>query len=387
MVPVWSAASDSQRCAKPTHFRPPWGMRIAVDVTPLAHPNSGIGHFVSVLVPALEAADNDVTRFVMSGSASAGRTQFPGAHVVRIPGATAAFRWWGRFGGRPPSIFDDVAIVHGTNYVTPPPGRAACVISVHDASPWLAPRWGEAPNRTITRLVERRIKQGAWVHTLTNATAATLADILDTDRIRVAPIPPATVADASRDDLPVRLAGRPYVLCLGAEKRRKRLDAVIRGFVDAAQNDADIALVLAGAEGDGSSDVVQALDEVGQVRSRIYRLGPVTEAKRNALVTFARALCYVSHHEGEGLPVLEAQGLGIPVVIGDDSAVAETSGGAAISCDPADVSSIGGALRTAVNDEAKRAELKASGRQNAARFTPERFLDDMTDIYRQATNR
>ncbi|MBP8181032.1 MAG: glycosyltransferase family 4 protein [Acidimicrobiia bacterium] len=359
-------------------------MRIAIDVTPLAHPNSGIGHFVSLLVPTMESRGFDVTQFAVSGSATAGRSHFPGAELVRVPSATAAFRFWGSFAGRVPDALKHVDLVHGSNYVTPPPGGSPCVCSVHDASPWLADRWGERPNKTVTRLIERRVKHGAWVHTLTNATAAVLSDLLETDRVRVAPIPPARVADASRDDLPVRLAGRPYILCLGAEKRRKQLDAVVAGFRELAHIEPDIALVIAGAEGDASASLTESISRLGGLSERVYRLGQVDTSKRNALVTFARAVCYLSHHEGQGLPVLEAQSLGVPVVIGQDAAVAETAGDGAVPCDPSDVESVASALQTAVEDDSRREQLRSAGLANASRFTVERFGDDMDEIYRQA---
>jgi glycosyltransferase involved in cell wall biosynthesis len=60
----------------------------------------------------------------------------------------------------------------------------------------------------------------------------------------------------------------------------------------------------------------------------------------------ARFLAYASLNEGFGYPPLEAMTHGTPSLIGDNTAVPEVCGAAAVTCDPFDIDSIAAGIRT-----------------------------------------
>ena len=110
---------------------------------------------------------------------------------------------------------------------------------------------------------------------------------------------------------------------------------------------------------------------------------------REAVVELYRKcdlLCFVSTCEGFGLPVIEAQGVGRPVITSNVSSLPEVAGEAALLVDPYDVEAIRAAIRRIITEPLLRAELVARGRSNIARFAPERVAAMYAALYVDIAN-
>jgi glycosyltransferase involved in cell wall biosynthesis len=165
---------------------------------------------------------------------------------------------------------------------------------------------------------------------------------------------------------------RPYALYVGTIQPRKnlvRLAQAYAGLVKAYAVPWD--LVIAGGKGWLSDEVVQAIEDLA-LPGRIHLPGYVPEAQLPALLNGARLFCFVSLYEGFGLPILEAQAAGVPVMTANNSSLPEVAGDAAILVDPTDVDAIADAMLRLSSDEALRQQLIAAGRANVARFSWEK---------------
>ncbi len=100
----------------------------------------------------------------------------------------------------------------------------------------------------------------------------------------------------------------------------------------------------------------------------------------NAATVFA----YPSLYEGFGMPVVEAQACGTPVLTSDRSALPEAAGDGALLVDPEDVEAIAEGLRQLLTNEPLRAELRQRGLDHAARLTWEKTAAETVATYRQA---
>ena len=145
---------------------------------------------------------------------------------------------------------------------------------------------------------------------------------------------PIAVAPPALDVLPVSAAQRPadrYILSIGWFHPRKDLPLTVRGWAQAVNGGLDADLVLAGAF--GPDDHVHGtmarriLEEAGKhLARRVHILGRVTTPELGALYRDAAALVISSHHEGFGIPAIEAFSVGTPVVAVDRASLREVVG-------------------------------------------------------------
>ncbi|QYG92349.1 glycosyltransferase family 4 protein [Iamia sp. SCSIO 61187] len=99
------------------------------------------------------------------------------------------------------------------------------------------------------------------------------------------------------------------------------------------------------------------------------------------------ALLFASTYEGFGLPIVEAQQLGLPVVTSRRAPMDSIAGTGAVLVDPDDVASIAEGLRLALYDEDERLRLVAEGRKNAQRYSPANVAQQYANLYRAVAAR
>lgn len=94
-------------------------------------------------------------------------------------------------------------------------------------------------------------------------------------------------------------------------------------------------------------------------------------------------LVFASTYEGFGLPIIEAQAVGRPVVTSNILSMPEVAGGAACLVDPFDVASIRAGIIRLIQDAAYRDRLVEAGLQNAARFRGDAVAEAYAAVYRE----
>lgn len=97
--------------------------------------------------------------------------------------------------------------------------------------------------------------------------------------------------------------------------------------------------------------------------------------RRCDLVVFA------SHYEGFGLPILEAQAIGRPVVTSNLSSMPEAAGTGALLVNPADPQAIHHAVKSIIHDVGLRERLILDGFENVARYRPEVVAQKYEEVY------
>ncbi|MFM6851605.1 MAG: glycosyltransferase family 4 protein [Terrabacter sp.] len=254
------------------------------------------------------------------------------------------------------------------------------VATLHDVSVFRHPQtysrgfrvWYRGMYRVLARRADR-------VLTVSSFSAGELEAVLGVPVSRVSVVPNGSDHvdrfSPSQPDLggvEARLTdGAPWVLCVGTFARHKNLAPVL----DALEV-AGISSVVVGARG-GS----RVFADVGEVRwARATFAGRLTDDELAWLYGRATALVFPSLYEGFGIPVVEAQRLGCPVVALRAGPMAEVAGDGAVLCDPAEPQQVVGAVGEIAADPACRAALVESGRRNAERYT----WDHSADLLEQA---
>jgi glycosyltransferase involved in cell wall biosynthesis len=183
------------------------------------------------------------------------------------------------------------------------------------------------------------------------------------DAARFKPVRDGAVIDAVRNRLRV---GKDYVLAIGTLHPRKNYARLIEAFSKLQITNCE--LIIVGKRGWLYASILQRACELN-LESRVKFLDYVSSDDLPALISGARLVAFPSLHEGFGLPVLEAQACGTPVVCSMVSSLPEAAGDAALFFDPFDVDAIAGAIERTYNDNAVRAKLVERGFDNVKRFS------------------
>ena len=256
-----------------------------------------------------------------------------------------------------------VDVVHGTDFVNLPvrPRGLPVVVTLHDVlfeelPHCYTPAMRRGLRTTTLRLIRRAtrlIVPSSRVRDALLAHHAVDPDGIDVVGHGVTGLP---AGEAARE------YGREYVLFVGTLEPRKNLARLLEAH---ARLDARVPLVVVGARGWMDDALVDDL----HARPRVHWEGAVDAARLAALYRGARVLAYPSLGEGFGLPVLEALALGVPVVVGRDTACADLAGDAGLAVDPRDVDALAAALQRILDDEALARALGERGRVRAAKHT------------------
>ena len=174
-----------------------------------------------------------------------------------------------------------------------------------------------------------------------------------------------------------------YALYVGTLQPRKNLVRLLHAYHRLTQQQAlTWDLVVAGAGGWESAKLHQVIDDL-HLGDRVHCLGYVADEALSALYYGARFFCFPSLFEGFGLPVLEAQLHGVPVMTANNSALPEIAGDAALLVDPTDVDAIANAMLQLSQDEPLRQRLIAAGYENVKRFSWEKAARETLAVLEQ----
>ena len=247
------------------------------------------------------------------------------------------------------------------------------VVTIHDLGYHYFPQ-AHTPFQRLYLPLSTRWSGWAATHLIavSGATAADLHRLYAVPEAKVQVIHEAwTPLDAEQANLLAVPYGLPPAYCLyvGSLQPRKNLMRLLQAYGKLVAGTATAPdLVIAGASGWGSEDLQQQASAL-ELFHRVHFLGYVAEQQLPALYRGARFFCFPSLFEGFGLPVLEAQFYGVPVMTANNSSLPEVAGEGALLVDPTDVDAIADAMLRLSADEALRQRLIAAGHANVQRFS------------------
>lgn len=165
--------------------------------------------------------------------------------------------------------------------------------------------------------------------------------------------------------------GDGYVLYLGAFRRHKNWSMALRAYGGLTpQLRARHELVLVGRRQRAEAQVKGLLTQRG-LSQQVRLLEGLDGADLPALYRGASAFLFPSRLEGFGLPPLEAQACGVPVLAANTTSLPEVAGQAA-RLDPDDARAWIQALEELLADPASASAQRQAGLDNAARYSAAR---------------
>lgn len=165
-------------------------------------------------------------------------------------------------------------------------------------------------------------------------------------------------------------ASEPYLLFLGRIESKKNISGLLDAYAILKEKyKIPHKLVLAGAPGYGYKKLKA---KISSLKFKIVETGYVGEREKWRLLAGAEALLFLSFYEGFGLPVLEAQAIGTPVIVSDNSCLSEIAGQGAIFVNPRNSLEIAAAVKRLIDDKVLRDKLIWAGAANVKMFSWEK---------------
>lgn len=162
---------------------------------------------------------------------------------------------------------------------------------------------------------------------------------------------------------------KPKILQIGTG-RHKNLDTLIRAV-------------------EGMACELKIVGKLSQEnREALVRLGveftdehAVSDDRLDEIYAECDLLFFASRHEGFGLPILEAQSVGMPVITSNRYSMPKVAGGAALLVDPESPEEIREAITRLREDAGLRQELTRKGLENVTLYSPSAIARRYMDLY------
>jgi glycosyltransferase involved in cell wall biosynthesis len=116
----------------------------------------------------------------------------------------------------------------------------------------------------------------------------------------------------------------------------------------------------------------------------VYRWG-LSDTEMIDTYAAADIITLVSTYEGFGMPILEAQATGRPVITSNILSMPEVAGDAACLVDPENTASIRAGFVKIINDDGYRSSLVSKGFENIKRFNPDGIAERYLSLYQKIT--
>jgi glycosyltransferase involved in cell wall biosynthesis len=223
-------------------------------------------------------------------------------------------------------------VVHAPATVMPWWQPAPTVVTIHDVIPWTGrdPALGEGFYRD--RLLPAAYARASAVLTISETSRRDIASQWPRLEPKMHVVPPGvderylcSAASAAPIVVNNRTIDGPYLLYFGGGDPRKRLEWALNVWRNVTPQ--NVSLLVCGLETSSHDRVRQSVPP--ELRERLIIAPFVPEAAMPQLYMRAAAVLYPTLYEGFGLPAVEAQAVGTPVLFSDVGSLSELKGPAA----------------------------------------------------------
>lgn len=168
-----------------------------------------------------------------------------------------------------------------------------------------------------------------------------------------------------------KISVKKTILHIGT-KANKNLESVLRAITNLP-----IRLVIIG----GMSKEQRHLADMLDIEYENYYNIPYSKVLE--LYTQADIVTFPSFYEGFGMPILEANMVGIPVLASNIDVLHEVAGNAAYFVNPYSIDDIRRGIIELLDNNKLRDSLIANGKANIKRFSPQNIAEQYKSLYKQ----
>ncbi len=174
------------------------------------------------------------------------------------------------------------------------------------------------------------------------------------------------------------------IVCVSAMAPHKNIESLVQAFGRLAK---ETSLRLVGAWPDPAYESgIRKQVAASGLEDRVHFDGFVSREELDQTYAESQVFCLMSRCESFGIPAIEAQLFGTPVVCSNVCAVPEICGDGGLFCDPDDISGIADALQSLLSDSNGWKKFSEQARQNADRFRWETCSRPLANLFRKGVS-
>jgi len=282
-------------------------------------------------------------------------------------------------------------LFHSPHFVFPIRGPFKKIITLHDLTPLIFPKYFPIQARIYMRfLIKQSIKKTAHIITISEHTKLDLLKRFSCPPEKISVIKNGFGQTFNKRDNSIRKSdllksfgiNKNYFLYAGNLKPHKNIIPLIRAFsmIDSAHQ-----LVLAGAGGAYEKEIRKVIKSL-KLDKRVILTGFLENENLQLIYNSALSFIFPSLHEGFGLPPLEAMQTGLPVISSNSSSLPEVIGNAGLLINPQNIDALADAMRTIAENKKLRTELITKGYQQIKKFSWEKCADQVLLLYEKSLN-
>jgi len=172
----------------------------------------------------------------------------------------------------------------------------------------------------------------------------------------------------------------PYLLFLGRIEERKNVGNILEAFeILKEKYKIQHKLILAGKPGYGWEKIKAKITN-SKNKDDISELGFVSEQEKWEFLKNAEVFVFPTQYEGFGIPILEAQSVGCPVVASNNSSIVEVADDSALLIDPKNPAEIAEAIFKIISNQTFKKDLIEKGHENVKRFSWEKCAREVAEF-------
>lgn len=156
-----------------------------------------------------------------------------------------------------------------------------------------------------------------------------------------------------------------YIMAVSSINKQKNFHGLIEAFNLLPQESHKLYIIGSINKNFADPELLNKINE----DPRVKLLGRVSDEELASLYAGASAFVYPSFYEGFGIPPLEAQACGCPVIVSNVASLPEVCADSALYCSPDNVADIANKIQLMISDKALRLNFIDKGHQNITKYS------------------
>ena len=363
--------------------------RIGFDAGPAHATYSGIGQYVRQLFPAMYQLNSSIEWVGFSPTkqmAQSNGLESLASLTIKPSESGWLPHWMGH-------SLESLDLFHGTNFKAPNYGQKKTIVTIHDL--WLDRFPVYSKKLFGQRLSSWKTLRGATraekIIAVSEFSKQELHEVFGISLDKIAVIYHGCSSDMYPDGhenswLEVRtrlgLPERPFVVFVGGAEPRKNHRVLFEAFAQSPRLRKDYSLVAIGEKSVRGESLHRTAEEMG-LSEVVICPGFLAIADLRMIYSQAEVFVFPSLYEGFGFPLLEAMACGTPIITGQETALPEVAGDAALYVNGRDSEQLRTQLEQLLNDSILQTQMRKKGFERVKRFTWERAARETLAVYQE----